>query len=101
MNGTTWAYLADMFNSLMIDMSTGHNDYVRRMNSPSRQGFRENFLYKLEPSHRMAYKEWWNFGVLLPFGATQAQFNIPNRFMYTKDMKLALDDSDSPLDGWK
>jgi hypothetical protein len=101
LTNTIRAYIAEMFDSLIIDMSDGHNDYINRMNSPPRQGFRDNFLYKLEPSHRVAYKEWWNFGVLLPFGATQAHFNIPNRFMYTSDKKLALDDADSPLNGWK
>jgi hypothetical protein len=69
--------------------------------SPSREDLRDRFYCRLEPSHRLAFREFRNFGLVLPFGALNAHFNFPNRFLFSPSGKWLQTDHADPLGSWE
>jgi len=74
-------------------------DMVRR--APSRADFRDRQYAKLRPSHRVAFQEFRSFGLVLPFGAVNAHFNIPNRSLFSPDGIWLQTDYADPLEGYE
>ncbi|KDQ51336.1 hypothetical protein JAAARDRAFT_211116 [Jaapia argillacea MUCL 33604] len=68
--------------------------------APSRQDRHHRHYCRLEPSHRLAYLEFRRFGLLLPFGALNSQFNTPNNSLFSPDGRWLQDDLADPLDSW-
>lgn len=58
--------------------------------APSRRDYRERRYMCLLPAHRLSQERYRTDGLLLPFGASRAQFNIPNPFVLPKASLLQL-----------
>ena len=56
---------------------------------------------KLRPSHRVAFQEFRRFGIVLPFGAPNAHFNVPNPSLFSPEGKWLQTDYADPLMGWE
>ncbi|KAK7040336.1 hypothetical protein VNI00_009804 [Paramarasmius palmivorus] len=91
-----------MFEDLdfTMDAGTANNAFNAVMNAPERVDYRDRFYARLKPSHRVAFHEWRQFGLLMPFGAPNAHLNRPNPSLITPSGHLWLYDSANPLDGW-
>lgn len=55
----------------------------------------------MEPSHRVACMEYRRYGIVLPFGAFNAHFNVPNSTLFSHDGQWLQNDSANPLQGWE
>ncbi|ESK84859.1 hypothetical protein Moror_14953 [Moniliophthora roreri MCA 2997] len=80
---------------------TANNALNAVMNGPERIDYRERFYAGLKPSHRVAMEQWRRFGLLLPFSAANADFNIANPSLITPGGQLWMNDCASPLEGWE
>lgn len=69
--------------------------------APEREDYLHRMYKDLEPSHRLSYDKFRRFGLLLPFGAPNAHFNQPNRFLFSRDCEWYQDDGANPLEGWE
>lgn len=69
--------------------------------APARRDFHHRYYCKMEPSHRLALHEFRRFGLVLPFGAMNAQFNTPNRFLFSPDCRWLQNDHANPLEAWE
>ncbi|KAK0209659.1 hypothetical protein IW262DRAFT_1416458 [Armillaria fumosa] len=69
------------------------------MNAPERVDFRERYYEAISPSHRVAFERWRYFGLVLPFGATNAHMAIPNKWLFS-DGRFMLNDSANPFKEW-
>ncbi|KAF5374237.1 hypothetical protein D9758_004727 [Tetrapyrgos nigripes] len=70
------------------------------MMAPQRVDYRHRYYLGLEPSHRVAFQEWREFGIVYPFGGCSAHLNVPNPWLFSPDHRLYLNDSASPYQGW-
>lgn len=77
------------------------NEYDRVRTAPSRRDFRERMYAWLKPSHRVAFQEFRRFGIVLPFGAVNAHFNVPNLSLFSPEGKWLQTDYADPLEGWE
>ena len=68
---------------------------------PSRRDNRDRMYAGLRPSHRVAFQEFRRFGIVLPFGAANAHFNVPNVSLFSFDGQWLQTDYADPLEGWK
>lgn len=85
--------------SFTIDMAQEEYDRVR--NAPSREDFRDRMYSRLKASHRLAFKEFRRFGIVLPFGAPNAHFNRPNKSLFRDNGLWWQTDFADPLEGWE
>ncbi|SJL18689.1 uncharacterized protein ARMOST_22288 [Armillaria ostoyae] len=69
------------------------------MNAPERADYRDRYYEAISPSHRVAFERWRSFGLVLPFGATDAHMAVPNKWLFS-DGRLMLNDSANPFEGW-
>lgn len=70
--------------------------------NPSRTALHERrSCYLEEPSHRMADLKFRRSGILLPFGASDSDFTVPNKTMFWKDGQWLSKDTADPLGSWK
>ncbi|OJA14611.1 hypothetical protein AZE42_07967 [Rhizopogon vesiculosus] len=83
-----------------ISMADAQNEYDRVRTASYRGDFRDRMYAKLKPSHRVAFQEFRRFGIVLPFGAVNAHFNIPNASLFSLDGKWLQTDYADPLEGW-
>lgn len=74
-------------------------DAVRK--APSRRDYRERMYTRLWPSHRVAFQEYYDFGIILPLGAVNSHFNSPNLSLFSPKGKWFQTDHANPLKGWK
>ena len=88
-----------MSSSLSIDDVQGEYDRVRA--APSQRDFRERMYLSLRPSHRVAFQEFRRFGIVLPFGAPNAHFNVSNSSLFSPEGKWLQTDFADPLEGWE
>ena len=77
-----------------------NTSFAEVMRALSRVDYRDRFLHLLRGSHRASVFEWSNFGLVLPFGAPNEHFNWANKWLFL-DGRLQVNDSASPLRGWK
>ena len=85
--------------SLSIGVAQG--EYERVRNAPSRKDHRDRMYAGLKPAHRVAFQEYRRFGIVLPFGAYNAHFNVPNQSLFSPTGKWLQTDYADPLEGWK
>ncbi|KAG2123462.1 hypothetical protein DEU56DRAFT_48468 [Suillus clintonianus] len=83
-----------------LSMASAQNEYDRVRNVPCRGDFRDRIFARLKPSHRLAFQEFRRFGIVLPFGAMNAHFNVPNASLFSPDGKWLQTDFADPLAGW-
>ncbi|KAF8963740.1 hypothetical protein BDZ97DRAFT_1758356 [Flammula alnicola] len=72
-------------------------DLVR--GAPSRRDYRDRMYSRLRP-HRVAFQEYRRFGIILPFGAMNAHFNVPNRSLFSFSGQWLQTDFPDPLESW-
>ena len=89
------------FISSPISVRDAQDEYARVRNAPSRRDFRDRMYIGLRPSHRVAFQEYRRSGIILPFGAATAQFNCPNRSLFSPSGKWLQTDYADPLEGWE
>ena len=89
------------FVSSPISVRDAQDEYARVRNAPSRRDFRDRMYLGLRPSHRVAFQEYRRSGIILPFGAAKAQFNCPNRSLFSPNGKWLQTDYADPLEGWE
>lgn len=89
------------FISSPISVKDAQDEYARVRNAPSRRDYRDRMYMGLRPSHRVAFQEYRRSGIVLPFGASKAQFNCPNRSLFSPDGKWLQTDYADPLEGWE
>ncbi|KAF9239784.1 hypothetical protein BU15DRAFT_46298 [Melanogaster broomeanus] len=75
-------------------------EYQRVRTAPSRLDYRDRMYMGLKPSHRLAFLEYRRFGVVLPFGALNAHFNVPNPSLFSPDGEWLQTDYADPLGSW-
>lgn len=90
-----------MSNGSLLDQGQANNAFTNVMNAPERVDYRHRYFAGLRPSHRLAMHEWRRFGIVLPFGAFNAHLNTPNQWLFGPCGRLFMNDSASPLEGWK
>jgi len=91
--------LHSVSSSLSLDDVQG--EYNRVRTAPSRRDFRERMYARLKPSHRVAFQEFRRFGIVLPFGAPNSHFNVPNPSLFSPEGKWLQTDFSDPLKGWE
>jgi len=87
--------------SSSVSMADAQNEYDRVRTASSRRDFRDRMYAKLKPSHRVAFQEFRRFGIVLPSGAFNAHFNVPNASLFSPDGKWLQTDYADPLEGWE
>jgi hypothetical protein len=85
--------------SISEDDAQGEHDRVR--GASSREDFRERMYSALRPSHRLSFKKYRQFGIVLPFGASNAHFNAPNCSLFSFRGGWLQTDFADPLSGWE
>lgn len=85
---------------VLFDLSS-INRQKRRFNSSRADYHDRQSCYLEEPSHRLANLKFRKSGIVLPFGAADGDFNIPNRTIFSSDGKWLSEDSADPLGSWK
>ncbi|EDR07431.1 uncharacterized protein LACBIDRAFT_298608 [Laccaria bicolor S238N-H82] len=88
------------YSSMDVSISQVQDEYDRIRNAPSRRDFRERMYAKLKPPHRVAFHEFRRFGIVLPFGALNAHFNVPNLSLFSFEGRWLQTDYADPLEGW-
>ncbi|KAA1477214.1 hypothetical protein DENSPDRAFT_828525 [Dentipellis sp. KUC8613] len=68
--------------------------------APSRVDLHHRYYCRLKPSNRLAVHQFRRFGLVLPFGARNNEFNRPNRFLFSPDGRWLQNDHASPLESW-
>lgn len=76
-------------------------EYDRVRLDPSRNDSWDRVYAFLKPSHRVAMHTYRRFGLLVPFGAVSAHFNMANMTLFSQDGKWLQADNVTPLQGWK
>jgi hypothetical protein len=98
---STWKEYSNHFLFDSISLDKAQDEYDRVRTAPSRQDFRDRMYSQLRPSHRVAFQQFRRFGIVLPFGAPSAHFNVPNASLFSLDGKWLQTDFADPLEGWK
>ncbi|TFK46601.1 hypothetical protein OE88DRAFT_1667202 [Heliocybe sulcata] len=91
-----------MLAMLKSTYSTSHasEEYKRIRCAPSRKDFYDRAYCNVEPAHRVALQEFRLFGLVVPFGALNAHFNVPNRSLFSPTGSWLLNDHVTPLESW-
>ncbi|KAF8873600.1 hypothetical protein CPB84DRAFT_1798256 [Gymnopilus junonius] len=88
------------FISSSASMEKIQNEYDRVRTAPSRKDYRDRMYTGLRPSHRVAFQEFRRFGIVLPFGAINAHFNVPNLSLFSLEGTWWQTDYADPLEAW-
>ncbi|KAJ2921112.1 hypothetical protein H1R20_g15980, partial [Candolleomyces eurysporus] len=96
-------YMFDPENSphragIAIDDAQAEYDRVRM--APSRRDYRDRMYAPLKPSHRVAFCQYRQDGIVLPLGADNAHFNCANSSLFSLEGKWLQTDYADPLEGW-
>jgi hypothetical protein len=70
------------YSSVNSSVSQVQDEYDRVRNTPSRCDFRGRMHAKL-PKPTMSFHEFCRLGIVLPFGALNAHFNVPNLSLFS------------------
>ncbi|WQF89858.1 hypothetical protein CDEST_14872 [Colletotrichum destructivum] len=73
---------------------------LRTTLAEDRMDFRNRHLWFQTPSHRVAMVRFREDGLLLPFGASQVDFQQPNPTMFQDAESWPMKDDADPLHGW-
>ncbi|KZT23891.1 hypothetical protein NEOLEDRAFT_1068587 [Neolentinus lepideus HHB14362 ss-1] len=74
--------------------------YKRIRCAPSRNDYYDRAYCNVEPAHRVSLQDFRLFGLVLPFGALNAHFNVPNRSLFSPSGSWLLNDHVTPLESW-
>lgn len=85
--------------SFSVQEIQGQYDKVR--NAPSRGDYRDRMYAALRPSHRVAFRQFRQFGLVLPCGAPNSHFNSPNLSLFSLEGEWLETDYADPLEGWE
>ena len=77
------------------------NQYDKVRNAPSRGDYRDRMYAALRPSHRVTFLKFRQFGLVLPCGAPNAHFNVPNLSLFSLKGEWLETDHADPLEGWE
>ncbi|KAK0452836.1 uncharacterized protein EV420DRAFT_1558595 [Desarmillaria tabescens] len=99
-SSNTVSFLLDKLRPKDMDPPMANNALNDIMNAPEREDYRDRYYARMKPSHRLAFKQWRSYGLILPFGAINAHMAIPNPWVFTQDGRLMLSDNAHPFDGW-
>ncbi|TFK38372.1 hypothetical protein BDQ12DRAFT_705388 [Crucibulum laeve] len=88
------------FVSSEMSIGDAQEEYDRVRMASSRRDYWDRMYAGLNPSHRLALQEFRRFGIVLPFGAPNAHFNVPNQSLFSYDGKWLQRDFADPLEGW-
>ncbi len=83
------------------DLEDYRTAYEWARQKPEKQDLRDRMYHGLRPSHRAAFHEYRRFGIVLPFGATDAHFDMPNQSLFSPDLQWLQSDFADPLHGWQ
>ncbi|GJE94086.1 DUF4470 domain-containing protein [Phanerochaete sordida] len=89
-----------LVSSMKYSMADAANDLSSVRFDPGRVDLRHRQWAKCEGSHRLALLEYHRFGLVLPFGAHNAHFNMPNRFLFSPEGEWLQSDGVNPLHSW-
>lgn len=92
----------ELFRHLIsTDMSIekAQEGYDTARTAPSPQDYRDRLYAGLKTSHRVAFHNYRRFGIVLPFGALNAHFNVPNRSLFSLTGSWLQTDYADPLHG--
>jgi len=89
------------FISSSLSIGDIQDEYDRVRTAPSRCDYRDRMYLSLKPAHRVAFREFRLFGIVLPFGAMNAHFNRPNLSLFSPEGKWMQTDYADPLEGWE
>ncbi|EPQ57739.1 hypothetical protein GLOTRDRAFT_37501 [Gloeophyllum trabeum ATCC 11539] len=92
-------YMVGMLEST-YSVEDAHYEYQRVRFAESRQDYHERLYCQIEPAHRVSLKQYRSFGLVLPFGALNAQFNTPNRSLFSHKGVWLQNDHVTPLESW-
>ncbi|KIM26482.1 hypothetical protein M408DRAFT_25436 [Serendipita vermifera MAFF 305830] len=92
--------LSEQVGSRTPDHASAANELSSVMFAPHRIDYQDRYHCKLKPAHRVAMQAYRSFGLVLPFGAANAQFNTPNKTLFTKTGKWFQSDLVFPIEGW-
>jgi hypothetical protein len=84
-----------------LSIGEAQEGYDRARTAPSRRDYRDRMYAGLKPSHRVAFQEYRRFGIVLPFGAINAHFNVPNPSLFSPTGRWLQTDYADPLEGWE
>ncbi|RDW81293.1 uncharacterized protein DSM5745_04850 [Aspergillus mulundensis] len=68
--------------------------------NPAAVDYFERFMCLQPPSHRVASKKFQYDGLLLPFGSSRQEFQVPNPTLFGQDHMWLPSYSADPLNGW-
>ncbi|CAG8628572.1 17908_t:CDS:1 [Dentiscutata erythropus] len=95
----TWKCLAEMLVN-RIDVQTGVVMRNAIMLNPSRIDYRHRYLQRLAPGERICFDNFRHHGILLPYGALNANHNTQNKFIIDPTYGWVMADSADPLSAW-
>jgi len=89
-------------SSFNLTPAVASNEFRNIMVAPERVDYRDRYYSGLEPSHRVTFHKWRQFGLVYPFGASNAHLNVANRWLFSPiDQRLCLNDNASPINDWE
>ncbi|KAL2219085.1 hypothetical protein M432DRAFT_653989 [Thermoascus aurantiacus ATCC 26904] len=96
-----WSRLRQFFE-VPKDLSVDEAQGIRKSTvlAPHRKDYLDRFLFTKPPAWRVCAMKFREHGVLLPFGATQRDFDTPNPTLYRTKDRWPMKDSADPLEGW-
>ncbi|KAA8898265.1 hypothetical protein FN846DRAFT_962716 [Sphaerosporella brunnea] len=95
-----WKQLFEMLNMRMSSDRATQNRHFVTMNA-SRLDFRERHLCILRPCYRLSKQQYYEDGLLLPFGADRRGFTEPNFTLFDVETGMwMLMDSADPFNSW-
>jgi hypothetical protein len=87
--------------SLSLSIGEAQEGYDKARTAPSRRDFHDRMYAGLKPSHRVAFQEYRRSGIILPFGAINAHFNVVNHSLFSRTGRWLQTDYADPLEGWE
>lgn len=94
-------FFRHMMSFQVDEVQCVQTEYSRIREHPSRRDLRDRMYSNLRPSHRLAFKEYRRFGIILPFGAINAHLNVPNWSLFSFKGRWMQTDYADPLEGWE
>ncbi|KAF9236097.1 hypothetical protein BU15DRAFT_50530, partial [Melanogaster broomeanus] len=93
---------AHMYNDTTVSMSIDQAqiEYDRVQNVPSQIDYLHCIYMGLKPSHRLALSNFRRLGIVLPFGAMNAHFNMPNTSLFSLAGEWLQTGFADPLQSW-
>ncbi|KAF8842965.1 hypothetical protein BDN67DRAFT_278960 [Paxillus ammoniavirescens] len=83
-----------------VSTTQARDEYERMRTTPARLDSRDRTIVGLKPSHRLAFLEFWRSGLVLPFGAVNAHFTMPNVSLFSPFGDWLQSSVEDPLTFW-